>query len=180
MQFLCIIQFNTIHCNFMQYLAIAKWKRRFRNACHKIDHAHRIGISTPKRANITPIILRLFRYADRMVGTWGLLRNSVISKFGCKEHLKQKTEFDFKNVWTVDGVVIYLGKILRRLQTRIDELKLVPCLLENPMGKKLSFYFFSHSSIFLFLLLEMFFQRLILFLYLWKFNIVYHKVIFLS
>lgn len=180
MQFLCIIQFNTIHCNFMQYLAIAKWKRRFRNACHKIDHAHRIGISTPKRAKITPIILRLFRYADRMVGTWGLLRNSVISKFGCKEHLKQKTEFDFKNVWTVDGVVIYLGKILRRLQTRIDELKLVSCLLENPMGKKLSFYFFSHSSIFLFLLLEMFFERLILFLYLWKFNIVYHKVIFLS
>ena len=142
MQFLCIIQFNTIHCNFIQYLAIAKWKRRFRNACHEIDRAHRIGISTPKRAKITSTILTLFRYADRMVGTWSLLRNSVISKFGCKEHLKQKTEFDFKNVWTVDGVVIYLDKILRRLQTRIDELKLVSCLLENSMGKKLSFYFF--------------------------------------
>ena len=84
----------------------------------KLDRTHRIGKNDKKSNRPRPVIVKFIRYNDwkKIFSKKKQLKNSGISvtksltKLRMSKLAKAREEFGFRNVWTVDGRICYIGE----------------------------------------------------------------------
>ena len=82
-----------------------------------LDRTYRIGKNDKRSNQPRPVIVKFIRYNDRkkMFSKKKQLKNSGISitesltKLTMNKLAKAREEFGFRNVWTVDGRICYIG-----------------------------------------------------------------------
>ena len=83
-----------------------------------LDRTHRIGKNDKRSNRPRPVIVKFIRYNDRkkIFSKKKQLKNSGISitesltKLRMSKLAKAREEFGFRNVWTVDGRICYIGE----------------------------------------------------------------------
>ena len=83
-----------------------------------LDRIYRIGKNDKSSNRPRPVIVKFIRYNDRnkIFSKKKQLKNSGISikesltKLGMSKLAKAREEFGFRNVWTVDGRICYIGE----------------------------------------------------------------------
>ena len=82
-----------------------------------LDRTHRISKNDKRNNRPRPVIVKFIRYNDmKKIFSKKKLKNSGISiaenltKLRMSKLSKAREEFGFKNVWTVDGSICYIGE----------------------------------------------------------------------
>ena len=99
-------------------LEIFKKKLNVELTQRDLDRTHRIGKNDKSSNRPRPVIVKFIRYNDRnkIFSKKKQLKNSGISikesltKLGMSKLAKAREEFGFRNVWTVDGRICYVGE----------------------------------------------------------------------
>ena len=87
-----------------------------------IDRTHRIGDPKKKKKKVRPIIVKLVRYYDRKevfsrkkyLKGKGILITESLTSFRVKKLEEAREKYGFKNVWTIDGFIMFKNAQMNR------------------------------------------------------------------
>ena len=83
-----------------------------------LDRTHRIGKNDKRSNQPRPVIVKFIRYSDRkriflkekQLKNSGISITESLTKSRMSKPAKVREEFGFRNVWTVDGRICYIGE----------------------------------------------------------------------